>query len=519
MDKITQILKHAAESNPSGMATIDVNCNRRRTWQQFIDRIAKLAGALQSVGFTKGDRVAVLAKNSDVYLEYYFATIWAGGIVVPLNTRLSPREIGLLLNDCGAEILIVDHHNRSKVDEISDQSLKPKQIIYAGDDDMSNGWMDHESFLKSGKAIADENRGGENVAMIIYTGGTTGQPKGTMLTHNNIISNSRTALTMLQDDDSFTYLHAAPMYHIADCQWNLGVTMAGGTHVFLTSFDPEEVLCVIDRYNITHAALVPTMIKMLCDVPNINSYDLSNLRKVNFGGSPISPELIKKARKTFPKCEFIQGYGLTETSPNISMLPDWYNREGNSKIESAGQPVPGMHVKIVDEDGNEVPCGTIGEIITKGPHVMAGYWNNQNETKKKIRNGWLHTGDLGYIDQDGFIFIVDRLKDMIITGGENVYSTEVEETIQQLEVVDSCAVIGIPDEKWGEAIHTIVVPKENQKVSEQEIINHCLQNIADYKCPKSVEIRHEPLPMSGPGKILKRELRKPFWPEDGRQVN
>lgn len=517
--KITQVLKHAAEINPSGLATIDLKHNRQQTWLQSKNQVAKLAGALQSLGLKKHDRVAVLTQNSDVHFEFYFATIWAGGIFVPLNTRLTPREIGLLLNDCGAEILIVDHHNCSKLAKISEHSSQPKHIIYTGNIDKSNGWIDHESFLKSGEAIGDENQGGEDIAMIIYTGGTTGQPRGAMLTHNNIISNSRTALDMLHDDDSLTYLHAAPMYHIADCQWNLGVTMAGGTHVFLDKFDPKEVLFVIDRYQITHTALVPTMIKMLCDVNGIHLYDHSSLRKVNFGGSPITPQLIQKARNTLPHCEFIQGYGLTETSPNISMLPDRYNTEGNPKIESAGQPVPGMSVKIVDEDGIEVPHGTIGEIITKGPHVMAGYWNQPKETKKTIRNDWLQTGDLGYMNQDGFIFIVDRLKDIIITGGENVYSTEVEKTIQKMNEIDSCAVIGIPDEKWGEAVHAIVVPEENEQISEQEVLNHCRKHLADYKCPKSVEIRHEPLPMSGPGKILKRELRKPFWPKDERQIN
>jgi long-chain acyl-CoA synthetase len=355
--------------------------------------------------------------------------------------------------------------------------------------------------------------------MIIYTGGTTGQPKGAMLTHKNIISNSRTALKILNDDDPWIYLHAAPMYHIADCQWNLGVTMAKGTHVFLDKFDPEEVAKTIDRYNITHTATVPTMIKMLCDLPDINSYDLSSLRKINFGGSPISPDLILRAKSTFPKCEFIQGYGLTETSPNISMLPDLYYTPGNPKIKSTGRPVPGMSVKIVAENGDDVPCGTIGEITTKGPHVMASYWNNHNETKDTIRNGWLHTGDLGYMDQDGFIFIVDRLKDMIITGGENVYSTEVETVINKLDEVDFCAVIGIPDEIWGEAVHAIVALKSDQELTEKQVISHCRKYIADYKCPKSVEIRPKPLPMSGPGKILKRELRKAFWADGGRQVN
>lgn len=515
MNQITQFLKRASETNPSGLATIDLRRNRQRTWQEFQDRVVRLAGALQSLGLKTGDRVAVLVRNSDVHLEYYFATIWAGGIFVPLNTRLTSHEIRRLLDNCGAKILIADDRKFPTLDV----SSNPKHIIFAGDDNIPEGVIDHESFLKTGNPAADENRGGNDPAMIIYTGGTTGPPKGAMLTHNNIISNSHTALDFLDDHQSWMYLHAAPMYHIADCQWNVGVTMAGGTHVFLDKFNPEQVLSAIDRYKITHTALVPTMIKMLCDVPGLESYEFSSLCKINFGGSPVSPEVIQKARQIFPFCEFVQGYGLTETSPNISMLPDKYNVEGSSKIESAGRLVGGMSVKVVNENGQEVERGTVGEIITKGPHVMAGYWNNPQETKQTIRNGWLHTGDLGYMDEDGFIYIVDRLKDMIITGGENVYSSEVESVIEKMRDVDSCAVIGVPDEKWGEAVYAIVVPKKGVGVSEEDITSHCRQYLADYKCPKHVEIRKEPLPMSGPGKILKRELRKPFWPDGVRQVN
>ncbi len=517
--KITQYLTLASEVHPSALATIDIKSNRSQTWSELEDRVARLAGSFQSAGLNRNDRVAILARNSDVHLEYYFATIWAGGIFVPINYRLKPREMGPVLKNCGAEILIIDDYSYSKLGEILENSPVIKTIIYTGRNDAPEKLIDHESFLNSGEPVPDADRFGEDVAMIIYTGGTTGQPKGVMLTHNNVISNSQSALKILNDDKPWVYMHSAPMYHIADCQWNAGVTMTGGTHVFLEKFEPEKVLKTIDRYKVTHTALVPTMIKILCDVSDINSYDLSSLRKINFGGSPISSELIKKARDSFPTCEFIQGYGLTETSPNISMLPDRCNTLENPKIESAGRPVPGMSVKIVDKNGNEVPRGKIGEIITKGPHVMAGYWNQPKETERAIRNGWFHTGDLGYVDQNGFIFIVDRLKDMIITGGENVYSTEVETVFEKMDGVDSCAVIGIPDKKWGEAVHAIVVPKKNAELSEENVRSHCRKYLADYKCPKSVEIRWEPLPVSGPGKVLKRELRKSFWPDGKRQVN
>jgi long-chain acyl-CoA synthetase len=298
--------------------------------------------------------------------------------------------------------------------------------------------------------------------------------------------------------------------------------MQAGTHVFTQKFVPQEILALISAKQITHIALVPTMVNMLCNVPNAETYDVSSLKKVNFGGSSIAPTVIRRARKLFPNCQFIQGYGQTETSPNVSMLLDKYNTDEGpfaGKIESAGQPVFAMDVRIVDAYDNEVPRGEIGEITTRGPHVMAGYWNKPEETAVALRGGWMHTGDVGYMDEDGFIFIVDRLKDMIISGGENVYSTEVEHVIYQHTAVADCAVIGIPDEKWGEAIHAIVVPRAGAELTEAEIIAYCRQHIAGYKCPRSVEIRSEPLPMSGAGKILKKELRTPYWINKDRQIN
>jgi long-chain acyl-CoA synthetase len=326
----------------------------------------------------------------------------------------------------------------------------------------------------------------------------------------------------MYDGEPWTYLHTAPMFHIADNQWNTGITMQAGTHVFTKRFVPAEMLKLISQHQITHTALVPTMINMLCQVPGVESYDVSSLRKINFGGSSIAPAVIRQARQVFPNCQFIQGYGQTETSPNVSMLLDKYNTDEGpyaGKIESAGQPVFAMEVRIVDFDDQELPIGSVGEITTRGPHVMRGYWNQPEETAVALRGGWMHTGDVGYVDKDGFIFIVDRLKDMIISGGENVYSTEVEHVIYQHTAVAECAVIGIPHEKWGEAVHAIVLPKQGAVLTEEEIMNHCRQHIAGYKCPRSVEIRHDPMPMSGAGKILKKILRAPYWGEQNRQIN
>ncbi len=517
---ITQGLKRAALVNAQGIATIDGE--RQHTWREFAERVTRLAGALVSLGLKRDGRVAMLALNSDRHLEYYFATIWAGGIFVPINTRLAVPEIASILADADAQIFVVDDVLQSQLAPIASHTTLPKHIIFAGDGEPAADLIPHETLLNTAVPIPDANRGGDDIAIIIYTGGTTGIPKGVMLTHTNAVSNALSSLAIMYEGEPWTYLHTAPMFHIADCQWNTGVTMVGGTHVFTRRFVPQETLELISRHRITHMALVPTMINMLCQVPGVETYDVSSLRKVNFGGSSIAPSVIRRARELFPHCQFIQGYGQTETSPNVAMLLDRYNTDEGpfaGKIESAGQPVFAMEVRIVDANDAEVPRGAVGEITARGPHVMRGYWNKPEETAVALRSGWMHTGDVGYLDEDGFIFIVDRLKDMIISGGENIYSTEVEHVIFQHTGVADCAVIGIPDDKWGETVHAIVVPKKGFDLTAEEINNHCRQHLAGYKCPRSVEIRLEPLPMSGAGKILKKVLRASYWANKTRQIN
>jgi len=511
---ITQGLKEAAQNNGDGVATIDGH--RIHTWSQLTDRVARLAGALHSMGLQPNDRVAMLALNSDRYLEYFFATIWAGGIFVPINHRLAPREVADVLTNAEAKILVVDDALQPQLASILEHTSVPQHLVFSGDGKPFPDLLNHEVLIANNDPAPDAGHGGDDIATLIYTGGTTGKPKGVMLTHKNSVSNALSVLEIMGDGKPITYLHTAPMFHIADSQWNTTTTIVAGTHTFAKKFVPEEMLARISEHQITHIALVPTMINMLCHVPDAKSYDVSSLRKINFGGSAISPDVIKEARDLFPNCEFIQGYGQTETSPNISMLLDKYNTYHgpfSGKIQSAGQPMSSMEVRIVDADDNEVPRGTTGEITARGPHVMAGYWNMPEETERALRGGWMHTGDIGYIDEDGFIFVVDRLKDMIITGGENVYSTEVENAIYKLPGIKFCAVIGIPHEKWGEAVHAIITPKDGYTLTAEEIIEHCHEYIAGYKCPKTVEIRTEPMPMSGAGKILKKVLRAPYWDE------
>jgi long-chain acyl-CoA synthetase len=517
---LTQGLKRAAQVNRHGIATIDGE--RRQTWERFEQRVAKLAGALRSLGMEAGGRVAILSFNSDRYLEYFFAIPWAGGVIVPLNVRLAPPELVYMLDDSGSQILIVDDTHIAMLPDITASTSTVKQIIYAGAGDAPAAFLDHETILDSAQPAPDSGRGGNDVAGIFYTGGTTGLSKGVMLTHTNLVSNALVSLLNIYEGEPWTYLHSAPMFHIADCQWNVGVTLHAGTHVFMPRFAPEDMLRMIETYRVTHCALVPTMVNMLYNVEGREKYDVSSLRGMNYGGSPMAPALIIKARQAFPQCRFFQGYGQTETAPNVSMLSDQYhdpNDPDAGKIASAGQPVFTVEVKIVDAHDQPAPQGAIGEIAVRGPNVMAGYWNKPEETAYALRGGWMHTGDLGYMDEDGFLYIVDRSKDVIISGGENIYSVEVEKVIYQHPAVAMCAVIAIPDDKWGEAVHAVIVPKQGQIMGAEEIIAHCRRHIAGYKCPRSVEIRHEPLPMSGAGKILKRELRVPFWEGKTRAIN
>ncbi|MEM7531822.1 MAG: long-chain-fatty-acid--CoA ligase [Chloroflexota bacterium] len=521
---LTQGLKRALQTSRNNIATIDqINGQEQRhTWAEFGERIAKLAGAFQTLGLEKGGRVALLALNGARYLEYYYAVPWAGGIVVPLNIRLAPPELVFLLNDSGTEILIVDETFKAMLPAFEGKLETVKHIVYAGDGIAPEGTHDYEAILAAADAIDDVEAGGDDVAGIFYTGGTTGLPKGVMLTHDNLVNNAMNTLVGLDYNTDTVYLHAAPMFHLADGASTFAVSIMGGTHSFVPKFDPEDTLQALQSYGVTNGIMVPTMINMVANHPSVGSYNLSKLKLIGYGGSPMPEAVLLKAKEVFPTCQFLQAYGMTELSPILTILPDEYHvTEGPlaGKIRSAGRVVYNVEAKIVDEQDQEVPRGVVGEIIARGPIVMKGYWNRPKETAEALRNGWMHTQDAGYMDEDGFIFISDRLKDMIISGGENVYSVEVENAIYQHPAIAMCAVIGVPDEEWGERVHAIVTCKEGQTVDEDELIAFCKERIANYKCPRSMALRPEPMPISGAGKILKSTLRAPYWEKQTRQVH
>lgn len=517
---LTQALHRAVQQKPERIAVR--YGNRAWTFRQLGDRVARLAGALQNLGMKEGDRVAILALNCDRYLEYQMAVPWGGGVLNPCNTRWSAAETLYALNDSGSTILLVDDTFCELVEKIRSDATTLREVIYCGDGQAPAGMHDYETLLSNHTAIADVVRRDEDLAGIFYTGGTTGFPKGVMLSHGNLLSSGLSLRAEGIATPDGIYLHAAPMFHLAD----LGIAMPhwieGNTQSIITAFSPEKVLEALERDRVTHMLLVPTMIQMLVDHPSMQQpRDLSALQTIIYGASPISTAVLERAMKALPHVSFMQAYGMTELSPLASILPAFHHtQEARSlnKLKSAGRASLCTEIRIVDPLDQEVPRGTVGEIVVRGPNVMQGYWNKPEQTEQALRNGWMHTGDGGYMDEDGFIFVVDRLKDMIISGGENIYSVEVENALAQHPGVAACAVIGIPSTEWGEAVHAVVVLKPDASVNATELMAHCKTLIANYKCPRSV-VFQETLPLSGAGKLLKTELRKPYWDQQDRKIS
>jgi long-chain acyl-CoA synthetase len=509
--QITQGLKRAAQVKPGGPAT--VFAGRRRTWGETVERVARLAGGLGRLGLSRGARAAILALNSDRYFEYLFAVPWAGGAAVPINIRLAAPEIAYILEDSGSEILFVDEHHAGVLGELTGKMARVREVVFLGEVGVPAGARAYEDLLEGG-AAPDAMGGDDDLAGIFYTGGTTGRAKGVMLSHRNLVANAANAIAGIGYDVDSVYLHAAPMFHLADGASTLAVTMVGGTHVFVPRFDPADCLAAIQGERVTHAVFVPTMINMLVNFPRIGAHDVSTLGTIMFGGSPMPEAVLRRALGVLPRCRFIHGYGMTEVAPIATLLdPRYATLEGPyaGRLKSCGRAAVLCEVTIADPQEQEVPRGTVGEVLVRGPNVMLGYWNQPDATAQALRGGWMHTGDRGYMDEEGFVYIVDRLKDMIITGGENVYSMEVESAISTLDGVAEVAVIGIPDDMWGESVHAIVVPRAGRTLTPEQVIAHCRTLIAGYKCPRSVEIRSDSLPLSGAGKILKTVLREPFW--------
>ena len=515
----THGLRRALQINPNGLAT--VFGNRRRNWSEIGERVSRLAAGIRALGVETGDRVAILSLNSDRYLELYLATAWAGAVVVPLNIRWSPVENEDAMRDCRAKVLFVDKAFAATGASLA-KALPDLKLIHADDGDAPAGIESYEALVARSEPMPDAMRGSADLAGIFYTGGTTGRSKGVMLSHGNLMANALNALGEGLFPGSAVYLHAAPMFHLANGAAMYSLLLSGGSNVIVQGFTPEGVMAALQNERVTDVLLVPTMIQMLVDHPALGSHDLSALKNIVYGASPISEAVLGRAMVALPNAHFTQAYGMTELSP-IATLLHWQEHVGEGRTKgrhrAAGRATLGCEVRIVDAEDKPVPSGAVGEIVVRGDTVMMGYWERPEETARAVIDGWMHTGDGGYMDEDGFIYVVDRVKDMIISGGENVYSVEVENAVTQHPAVAQCAVIGIPNERWGEQVHAVVVTKNGAKVSADELIEFCKTLIAGYKCPRSVEISESPLPLSGAGKVLKRELRKPYWENRERRVS
>jgi long-chain acyl-CoA synthetase len=506
---VLQGLRRACQINPNGVATIDGN--RQQTWIQFRDRVARFGGVLRAAGVQRGDRVAILSLNGDAYLEYFYAVPWAGALVVPLNIRLAAPELVAIINDAGAVALLVDETFAGMLPALVPQLATVRTVLVSGTGVLRAGATSLDAAIEATDPIVSADVSDEDLYGIFYTGGTTAASKGVMLSHGNIVSNAMNMLTEVSFGPDAVYLHAAPMFHLADCAATFSMTLGAGTHTFVPRFDPVHVLQTIQDRAVTNSILVPSMIGMLVNAPTIGDYNLASLKGLLYGGSPMSEAVLRRAIECLPGCGFIQAYGMTELSPVVTFLAARYHvtdGPGAVRLRAAGRAAHTAEVRIADEEDREVPRGSVGQILVRGPIVMQGYWNQPALTAEALRGGWMHTGDGGYMDEDGFVFIVDRIKDMIITGGENVYSAEVENAIYRHPAVAMCAVIGVPDDRWGERVHAVISLKPGQTTTEADIVAHCRGLIAGYKCPRSVSVRTEPLPLSGAGKVLKTVLRK-----------
>lgn len=517
--ELTHGLHRQLRRNAHDVAT--VFGGRRRTWAELADRSARLAAVLRSLGLQKGDRIGLLGLNADTYLEYMLGVWWAGGAINPVNTRWSPAEVAFSLDDCDTKILLIDDAFAGWTDDLRAKSRSLRQVIHIGDKETPAGALAYERLLAQAQPDEDRCGGGDDLAGVFYTGGTTGFPKGVMLSHNALLGNAAGSLLDVNFADDERVLVVAPMFHLAGMCVAIRALVRGSRMIFVESFDPVRVLDAIATERATFTLLVPTMLQRLIEHPRFPEFDIGSMRKIIYGASPINGELLERLLKVFPDVSFYQGYGMTETGGPYTVLPAWCHH-GTSEAEkrllrSAGRPVWGMEMRIEDSAGAEVPTGEVGEIVSRGVSLMQGYWNREQETRDAFRNGWLRSGDMGYVDERGFLYIVDRLKDMIVTGGENVYSAEVENVLSRHPAVASCAVIGIPSERWGEQVHAVAVLAEGNEATAAELREFCKQHIAGYKCPASVEFRSE-LPLSGAGKLLKHVLRAPYWEGRTRRV-
>lgn len=521
MYPVSRILSRARTFHADRPAVIDGDI--RLTYSQLADRVDRLASALVGLGLEPGDRIAILDWNSLRYLEAYYACAQAGLAFLPLNVRLAAPDLGYILNDSEAKALMLSAPFLGLYEEVRGNAPSLETVIALDVPDGPAGLHDYETLLAAARPRREPVPSGpDDVILIYYTSGTTGEPKGVCLTNRNMYFGGVDPLVVMNIDRNDIWLHAAPMFHLADSWAVWAMPMAGGTQIAV-HFDPDRVLGLIERERVTITALPATLIAMTANHPDVGKFDITSIRQILYGGSPTPLGVLRKAAETFRPGVFLHTYGITETAGIVSCLdPSEHTLDvppgGIHRAASAGVPAPFIDLRVVDDDGNDLRAGEIGEIALGGPKIMKEYWRKPEATRTALRDGWYRSGDMGWVDDTGAVYLVDRKKDMIITGAENVYSVEVENVLSTHPAVLEVAVIGVPHPLWGEAVKAVVVPHEGHSVSEAELIGFCRGKIAGYKIPKSIDLRDEPLPKTGPGKVAKRRLRDPYWEGHDRRI-
>ena len=512
------IVRHHAKTQPNALSL--VLGERTLTWAQLLSRSAQVAQGLRRAGVKAQDRVAFLDKNGIEHFEVFYGCALLNAVSVDINWRLAAPEVLFIVNDSQAEVLIVGQEFVPILDVIVGQLARVKTIIVIGGHPSHN---DYEKWVSAQSATDPRaSTKSSDVAFQLYSSGTTGRPKGVMLTNDNYFALLPAAQKIWLMSETTINLVAMPLFHIGGGGWATAAQYCGARSIIMRDVNPAEILTWIEKYRITHAFMVPALLQFALAMPNIATTNFSSLELIVYGASPISEAVLEGAIKAF-KCPFMQVYGLTETTGVVTVLgPQDHDLSSAKKgrLRSCGKPFTGIELRIVDSDtAKDVPVGEVGEIWIRSRQVMKGYWNMPEETAKSIVKGrWFRSGDAGYFDNDGYVYIFDRVKDMIVSGGENIYPAEVENALMAHPAIADVAVIGVPDEKWGEVPMALVVRKPDTQVTESEILVFARERLAGFKTPKSVAWI-DALPRNPSGKILKKDLREPYWKGHTRRVN
>ena len=495
---------------------------RRTTFAEFDRQSNEVANGLKALGVGPQQRIAYLGKNSDLYFQLLYGAAKARVVLAPVNWRLAPAEIAFIVNDCEAEVFFVGPEFVETIKTLAPQLTSVKTFLAmegaAGDWRDFSAWRDAQS-----KSDPQASESPEDIAVQLYTSGTTGHPKGVMLAHRNLLDlrarrDAQTPDWNLWSSQDVS-LVAMPCFHIGGTGWQIFTMYFGATGIVAREFNPGQTLEAFERHGVTKLFLVPAAMQFLLRHPRAREVDYSRLKYILYGASPIPLELLRECMSVFG-CGFAQMYGMTETSGTITVLePEDHTPEGSARMRSAGKPLPGVELAILGADGAKLPPGEVGEIATRSAANMAGYWRQEEATRRTVDDdGWLRTGDAGYFDADGYLYIHDRVKDMIISGAENIYPAEVENAVFGHPAVSEVAVIGVPDDVWGETVKALVVLKEGAHAAPEDIIAYARQRIAAFKAPKTVDFIAA-LPRNAAGKILRRQLREPYWAGRERRVN